>query len=176
MTLVHALRSDPPPFETPHGGATEDWIARHQNGVWRFLRVLGCSYDEADDLTQETFLVALDHGVQVGPEFLRRTARHLWLHRRRDDRRRAERLAKAAERLWRRDCAADDGDGWLADLDACLAGLSPRARHALDLFYGAEFGRAELGSALGISTHGARNLLQRTRAFLRRCIRERRAS
>ena len=35
---------------------TEDLIRRHQSGVWRYLRFLGCPPELADDLTQEAKL------------------------------------------------------------------------------------------------------------------------
>ena len=35
-------------------------IREHQAGVWRYLRVLGCSRELAEDLTQETFLAVLE--------------------------------------------------------------------------------------------------------------------
>ncbi len=35
------------------------FIAKHQEGVWRYLRAIGCDSNLADDLTQETFLAVL---------------------------------------------------------------------------------------------------------------------
>lgn len=172
---MHALRSDPPPATD----ALEAFVRRHQGAVWRFLRALGCPAHEADDLTQDTFLLALDRRQHqrddaAAAAFLRQTAKHLWLHRRRDDRRRAERLLAAADQLWRQDCERDDGAGWLAALELCLQQLEARSRRALELVYGERASRAELAAALGLGEHGARTLLQRVRAFLRDCIERRR--
>lgn len=155
----------------------EDFVRAYQRGVWRFLRALGCATDEADDLTQEVFLVALRSPPRheaAARALLRQTARHLWLRRQRDDQGRARRLVEAADSLWQQDCDVDDGDGWLTDLEACLQRLEARSRRAVDLFYGERLSRVELGVALGISDHGARTLLQRVRKFLRECIEQRR--
>ena len=64
-------------------------VAKHQHGVWRYLRMLGCDTATADDLTQETFLKVLrsQDFKQVShtatSSYLRRTAYHLLvsLHR-----------------------------------------------------------------------------------------------
>ena len=58
-------------------------IARHQNGIWRYLRMLGCDSSTADDLTQETFLRVLrrdnfvQHSDAATSSYLRRTAYNL---------------------------------------------------------------------------------------------------
>jgi len=36
-----------------------------RDGVWRYLRVLGCGVAEADDLVQETFVTVLSRGFAV---------------------------------------------------------------------------------------------------------------
>jgi RNA polymerase sigma-70 factor (ECF subfamily) len=172
----------PLPSPLPKPASDDDPVAafvrRHQLGLWRFLRVLGCGGNEAEELAQDALLIALRRGFDAEPDaavrpFLRTTARHLWLRRRRDDRRRAERHAAAAERLWQQEAAHDDGAGWLAALDACLQ-LPPRSRHVLERTYRDDAGRRELAAELGIGEHGVRTLLQRLRAALRDCIERRR--
>ena len=175
---MHALRIDPPGAEFGAKATdvpVEDFVRRHQVAVWRLLRALGCPTHEAEELTQDAFLLALDRGVHEGDEraagaFVRQTARHLWLHRQRDDRRRHRLLLAAAERLWQRDCERDDGAGLLAALDQCVQSLEGRSRRALDLFYREGCSRAELAQALGLGEHGARTLLQRVRAILKACV------
>ncbi|MGB3965420.1 MAG: sigma-70 family RNA polymerase sigma factor [Planctomycetota bacterium] len=157
------------------------FVRCHQLWLWRFLRVLGCRGLEAESVAQDALVVALQRGVERGDEgsqraFLRQTAKHLWLHEQRADRRRAERHAAAGELAWQRELAADDGDGWLAALDLCLDELPERSRLALDRTYRDGLGRAELGAELGIGEHGVRSLLQRLRAALRACIERRRQS
>ena len=63
-------------------------INSHQAGVWRYLRVLGCSAAEADDLTQETFLAVWQRPFQqysaaATSAYLRTVARNLFLTARR---------------------------------------------------------------------------------------------
>lgn len=157
------------------------FVRRHQAGVWRFLRVLGCRGQQAEAIAQDALVVAVQRGVHAGPEgavvaFLRRTARHLWLREQRGDRRRCSLYAEVAERAWQRDLTErgdEDGAGWLAALRQCLGELPERSRHVLERTYRDGAGRAELGVELGIGEHGVRSLLQRLRAALRTCIERR---
>lgn len=155
------------------------FVRRHQVAAWRFLRVLGCRGQQADAIVQDALVLALQKGIDAGGDadaaaFLRQTCKHLWLREQRADRRRAARHATAAELSWQRDLGEDDGAGWLAALDLCLAELPERSRQALDRTYRDGLGRAELGVELGIGEHGVRTLLQRLRAALRACIERRR--
>lgn len=159
----------------------EAFVVRHQSALWRFLRVLGCRGQQAEALALDALVLAIQRGVHLGEEaaagpFLRQTAKFLWLREQRSDRRRAERQAEAAERLWQRELAPDDGAGWLEALDRCLETLPPRSRQALERTYRDGLGRQELGAELGIGEHGVRTLLQRLRAGLRDCIERRRQS
>ena len=159
--------------------AIDAFVRRHQTGLWRFLRVLGCRGQRAEEIAQDALVVALGRGQQHEPPaaaaaFLRQTAKHLWLREQRADRRRAVRHAAAAEALWTRQLARDDGDSWLQALDECVAQLPERSRRALDLAYRDGLCRQQLAQALGLGEHGARTPLQRLRARLRDCIERRR--
>lgn len=150
-------------------------IARHQQGLWRYLRVLGASAALADDVMQDTFLVAMrrlhvDRGDAAVATFLRRTARHLFLRRRRDEGRREQLLVQLADRWWQEDCAADDGEAWLQALRDCVTRLDGRAREVVQRFYGDGFDRQAVAAALGLTENGVKTLLQRVRAVLRECI------
>lgn len=177
MTKVSRPPQQPTPRAETDPVAT--FVRRHQASTWRFLRVLGCRGQQAEAIAQDALVVALGRGLVTADHaevaaFLRQTCKHLWLREQRDDRRRAERHAAAAELLWQRDLASDDGAGWLAALDRCLEELPERSRSALDRTYRDGLGRAELASELGIGEHGVRTLLQRLRAALRECIQRRR--
>ena len=153
-------------------------VARHQRGVWRFLRVLGCAGLQAEAIAIDAMVIALQRGVgerdeRAAASFLRRTARHLWLREQRAERRRARHHAEAAERWWARSLARDDGDAWLDALDRCREQLPPRSQQALERTYRDGFGRADLAAELGIGEHGVRNLLARLRAALRDCMQRR---
>jgi len=157
-----------------------DFVHRHQTGLWRFLRLLGCRGQQAEEIAQDALVLALQRGVEATGDgaaaFLRQTAKFLWMREQRADRRRAERHAAAAELLWQQKLEVDAGDGWLAALDRCLETLPARSRQALDRTYRDGLGRSELGAELGIGEHGVRTLLQRLRATLRECIERRRQS
>jgi len=147
--------------------------------VWRYLRSLGAPADLAEDLLQDTFLVALrrlthDDGDAAVATFLRQTARHLYLRRRRDQGRREELLVELADQLWQRDCQADGGERWLALLAACVATLEGRPRQAVQRIYGDGAPRQLVARELGMKENGLKTLLQRVRALLRECIERRR--
>ena len=78
--------------------AFDAFVGKYQAAVYRYLRLLGAARDEAEDLLQETFLVVLGRESKQGEfedrdeistrVFLRRTARNLFLHRMRSERKR----------------------------------------------------------------------------------------
>lgn len=153
-------------------------MQRHQAGVWRYLRVLGCDPATADDLTQETFLKVLRHDAFVQHSdaataaYLRRTAHNLMIsmHRRGGKIRQVE-TVETIDVVWQRWAGADlTGDEAVDALRDCLQTLTERARLALRLRYRSEASRAEIGEQLGITEHGARNLMQRAKQQLRTCV------
>ena len=75
------------------------------------------------------------------------------------------------DEIWDRWAGADlTGDEAAETLQNCLRQLTERARLALRLRYADEASRAEIGEALGITEHGARNLMQRAKQQLRQCV------
>ncbi|MBL8733223.1 MAG: RNA polymerase sigma factor [Planctomycetes bacterium] len=146
----------------------------HRLAVWRYLRMLGASAAEADDLVQETLLVALrrdrlaDDGARA---FLRGVAKNLWLRSRRCWRRRREReVAAAVDELWLATAEHDGGDELLARLRQCLGSLQGRARDALHLHYRDGLAWPEVARAIGLLPNGVKTLVQRARQALRTCI------
>ena len=62
----------------------EQLVQAHQREVWRYLRFLGASAAEADDLTQETFLEVwrkpfVEHNERASAAYLRTVARNRFL-------------------------------------------------------------------------------------------------
>lgn len=153
-------------------------IRRHQVGVRRYLRMLGCDESLADDLTQEAFLKVLthrnftEHSDQATAAYLRRTAYHLLVsHHRKGGRVKTIYTADPLDEVWNRWAGADlSGDPTLDHLRACLVGLSDRARLALNMRYADNASRSEIAAALKITEHGARNLMQRAKQQLRQCV------
>src|SRR5437867_2915957 len=63
-------------------------VRDHQAGLWRYLRVLGCTASQAEDLTQETFLAVLqkpfqEFSTRATAAYLRQVARNLFISSRR---------------------------------------------------------------------------------------------
>ncbi len=175
LAVLEMVRQTDPPPPPPPDSPLEQLVHLHLRGVWRFLRLLGCARDEADDLTQETFIIAFRKGLsdrsppQVAA-FLRRTARHLFLRSRHQRDRRARLLAAAAESLWQRSCAADGGDRRISALRECLAELATKARQLVRMFYAEGRSRAEVAASLGMQETGVKTALQRTRSTLKECV------
>lgn len=151
-------------------------IERYQTGIWRYLRALGCDPAEADDLTQETFLAVLQHTfVDNGPAavaaYLRRVAHNLLVSaRRRAGKVMAVEDIEQFDRAWEDWAGIDEGEARLEALRECLQQLTDRARMALDMRFRDRSSRSEIAVALGITEHGAKNLMQRAKQQLRVCI------
>lgn len=155
-------------------------IERHQRGVWRYLRMLGCDEATADDLTQETFLRVLrradfvQHNDSATAGYLRRTAYNLLVSRHR----KLGRIQTIAEpelldESWDRWAGKDlSGDEAVEALRDCFNRLTERAQIALRMRFDSSASRIQIGEALGISDHGARNLMQRAKQQLRNCVEE----
>ncbi len=151
-------------------------IEDHQNGVWRYLRALGCDHNEAEDLTQETFLTVL----QKPFEYYSRTAASAYLrkvayHRFVTSRRRSGREVAVAEvdqihDTWSQWAGEDDGEELHDALRGCLQQLTKRARWALEMRFRDRLPRSAIAEALSITEHGAKNLMQRAKQKLRACI------
>tara|TARA_A100001391_G_scaffold196927_1_gene176301 strand:- start:512 stop:808 length:297 start_codon:yes stop_codon:yes gene_type:complete len=65
------------------------------------------------------------------------------------------------------------GDEAVDALGECLKQLTDRARRALRLRFVDNVPRVKIGESLGITDHGARNLMQRAKSQLRECVGER---
>lgn len=152
----------------------------HRTAVWRYLRMLGASGAEADDLSQETMLVAcagpLTNDPALARGFLRGVAKNQWLRSRRWWQRRREReIALAVDDLWLAVAEPDGGDELVDRLRSCLEHLQPRARQALDLHYRDGLAWPDVAAQIGLKQNGTKTLVQRARRLLRDCI-ERSAS
>ena len=73
-----------PNSEPPDPLSPEELIQKYQNGIWRYLRVLGCEASLADDITQETFLRVIRKGFEQYNDaatagYLRKVAYNLFI-------------------------------------------------------------------------------------------------
>lgn len=151
-------------------------VADHQATLWRYVRYLGATTTEADDLLQETFLAVwrsdFTHtGHQQTARYLRTTARHRLLMLRRRQKCEPNHVElELAEHIWAQ--TLDDGpaDPYLEALDGCLEQLEGRARQALDLHYTEHLTRDQIAESLAMKPGGVKSLLRRTRDLLRNCI------
>ncbi|MEQ8785931.1 MAG: sigma-70 family RNA polymerase sigma factor [Pirellulaceae bacterium] len=151
-------------------------IEQHQAGVWRYLRVLGCEPSLAEDLTQETFLLVLekpfdDYNPAATAAYLRRVAHNLFI----TTRRRAGRVTtvedvESLDSAWKEWSGDDNAETALAALRSCLEKLTDRARWALEMRFRDKLPRLEIATALEITEHGAKNLMQRAKQQLRQCV------
>ncbi|MBL8728423.1 MAG: RNA polymerase sigma factor [Planctomycetes bacterium] len=149
-----------------------------RTGIQRYLRALGASVDEADDLAQEVLVVgcgtALPPDAAAARAFLRGVARNHWLRTKRWWRRRREReVALAVDELWQATADADDGEALLANLRECLGLLQARTRRALELHYRDGLDWNDVAAQIGLRPNGTKTLVQRARQALRSCIERR---
>jgi len=151
-------------------------VQQHQASVWRYLRFLGATTADADDLVQETFLAVSRSKFEQRTEpetaaFLRTVARNqLLMARRREGRRINTVELDAAEQVW---VATGDRDIYLAALADCMKKLDGRARSVIHLFYQEKRGRTEIATEMNMKPDGIKTLLRRTRDILRNCIEQR---
>jgi RNA polymerase sigma-70 factor (ECF subfamily) len=152
-------------------------IYQHQAGVWRYVRFLGADRNEADDLTQETFLAFaksefVERCERQTAGYLRVVARNQLLALRRKQNREISTVElEAADTVW---AAAAGADGSLTDyLDAlreCVEQLDGRARRAVDLQYRDHAGHEAIAAELEMKPDSVKTLLRRTRQLLRECV------
>ncbi len=181
LPVPPAPAADPPPADaSPPAGdpSPGELIRRHQAGVWRYLRSLGCDASTADDLTQDTFLKVLRresfvfHNDAATAQYLRQTAYHLVVSRHRKLGRMMLTDSPAVlDEVWSRWTGQDlTGDEAVDALRDCLTRLTERAREALRMRFVDGTPRVQIGENLGITDHGARNLMQRAKAQLKECV------
>lgn len=156
----------------------EELIQKHQIGVWRYLRMLGCDESLSDDLTQETFLkIILKNNFHQNSEpetasYLRRIAHNLLIsHHRKGGKTKTITTSDPLDQIWNKWAGSDiSGDEIIDQLKICMESLGDRAKLALKMRYQEEASRPKIAATLGITEHGARNLMQRAKQQLRDCI------
>ncbi|QDU27882.1 ECF RNA polymerase sigma factor SigL [Anatilimnocola aggregata] len=151
-------------------------IETYQVGIWRYLRALGCDAAQAEDLTQETFLAALqrpfqDINASATSAYLRKIALNLYIsYRRRSGKVTAVENVEELDRTWSTWAGDDEGENALDLLRDCLKGLTPRAQRSLEMRFRDQKSRTDIAEELQITPDGAKNLMQRAKQQLRECI------
>jgi RNA polymerase sigma-70 factor (ECF subfamily) len=154
-------------------------VREHHADVWRYLRYLGAAADDADDLTQETFLAMARTSFEVRSRqetsaYLRTAARNQLLMLRRKEGRQVSTVdLEAAESVWSELTAAGPTDEFLDALKACCEKLVGHARLAIDRFYRDGASREEIAAGLAMTADGVKTLLRRTRTKLKECVERR---
>ena len=150
-----------------------DLFDRHHRSVFRFLRRMEGSSEDAEDLTQEVFLRvlrALDgyEERQLERAWVFRIARNVWL-----DHRRGRGRAPATEPIAdghaeRRSANPTSAIG----LDEALARLGDAEREAFLMREVGGLGYVEIGEATGAPPDAVRSRIHRARVALRRTLLE----
>lgn len=138
---------------------------------------MGCEQALADDLTQETFIAVLRRPfVQISDaatnSYLRRVAYHLLVTYRRKNRRMTTLEAlDALDNQWTKwNGEEGKGDEVFQALEDCFSRLTTRAQMSLKMRFGEDASRQKIADKLGITEHGAKNLMQRAKAQLKLCL------
>lgn len=152
-----------------------EFVRRHQEEIYWYLRFLGSQEAEASDLAQETFLAVLkkpptDLGPAAVRVFLRTVARNKFVESLRKHRREAEFDLDAAERAWAAAQTENNDDAWLDALGDCLDQLEGRAKQVIDFTYREGRSRTDIAAAMDMTESGVKSLLRRTRDLLRQCV------
>ncbi|MCC6149347.1 MAG: RNA polymerase sigma factor [Planctomycetes bacterium] len=157
----------------------EQLVETHQHGVWRYLRFLGASEAEADDLTQETFLEVWRKPFEqlsraATAAYLRNVAKNRFLmFIRARGRRPAVIDLEQAEHDFAQFARVDGGDAQVEALNDCMGKLDGRAKQAVDLFYRDGHSREEAARLMNIKEEGFKTLLRRIKEILRECMESR---
>jgi RNA polymerase sigma-70 factor, ECF subfamily len=149
-------------------------IESHQAELWRYLRYLGCDAAEAEDLTQEAFLVALSGPVWSldrprRAAYLRTVARNLLFKSRRKTLALLEDV-EAVERAWSAFAREDGGSSHLEALRGCVDSLDGRAKQAIQLRYESRASHGAMAASLELGEEGVKTLLRRVKERLRDCV------
>ena len=163
----------------------EALVKAHQAELYRYARYLGADDAAAEDLVQDTFLVAFGAALpaetadmRVRAAWLRGALRNLFLRYCR--RRRASQvvpepeLLEQAEAVWKSEfLRSGDGFDYIVALRKCIRALPEKQRAALDMQYAQRKSRDEMAQLWGMTEDGIKSLMRRIRADLAECIRKR---
>ncbi|MCA8938740.1 MAG: RNA polymerase sigma factor [Planctomycetes bacterium] len=153
----------------------QELVERHQESLWLWSRAIGAEGSEADDLTQDAFLVLLGKPWQDWPDpqiagFLRGVARNLLLSRKTKEGRRIKLLASHAEELWARMLPDDSSVLLRGRLLSCVEKLEAREAHTIRQHYFEERPLTDIAQSDATTPQALYGLLHRARKKLRACL------
>ena len=154
----------------------ERLVRAHQREVLRYLRFLGASDAEAQDLTQETYVEVWrkpfeERDPRATSAYLRQVAKHRFLMFLRA--RGREPALADLEGDWVGLAGDDGGDRRVDALRGCMETLDEKPRLAIDLVYRDGDPREEVAARLDLQPEGLKTLLRRGKAKLRACVERR---
>ncbi|MFH1226311.1 MAG: sigma-70 family RNA polymerase sigma factor [Planctomycetota bacterium] len=153
-------------------------VNEHQDALFHFALFLSRDYTLAEDIAQETFLIACRKLVQEKPEgdvgkWLRGIARNVHL---RQKARKAvfaldENILEMAENFWVAKTESGHAESpYTTALVDCIKLLSDSDRKMIELRYSQNPGREELSKALDISVSALETRLKRAKKQLKECV------
>ena len=154
----------------------EQLVHTHQRGVWRYLRYIGASNSEADDLTQETFLTVWkqpfdQYDDKATAAYLRQVAKNKFLMQLRSRKRRPEvNDLDVASQVFTEFAGDDGGDAHMLALTDCIEGLQGKAKRVVQAYYYEGHSRASAATEMKMTEEGVKTLLRRVKASLRECV------
>jgi RNA polymerase sigma-70 factor (ECF subfamily) len=153
-------------------------VRRHERLVHGYVRSRISNRNDLDDLCQEVFI-----RLYTGRDVPSGVGLRLWLLgiARNVLREHVRAVRRRREHAWTELCleleehstdTEPEGrfDEWLAQLPACLDGLGPSARQAIDMYYIDNLAMRDLAVQLKRSEGAVKLLVHRARQALRRCL------
>jgi len=157
-------------------------IRRHQEEIWRLVSFAMKDRATTEDLVQQVFVDAYFHLGRYEPgrdfgRWIRTVARNRIRKELRRSLREIQRYRAYHRHLLERldrDPESDRREEELREaLVRCRQGLSPDVSRAIEMRYGESRTFEDIARALGRTVAASRQLLQRVRLALRRCVEER---
>ena len=152
--------------------ALAELYRRHAPGVLRFLTDL-IDTSHAEDLLQDTFLVAARRAETCRGERVRPWLLAIAANRARDVLRQGARRTRREQEVSRSEVGDEEESmGLSTELERALTGLAPRERAALELRFGSGLDHSEVARVLGVSLRTAKTWSTRGLERLREILEE----
>ena len=149
------------------GGRREfgELVRRHNSSVRGLLRRMGAQISEADDVSQDAFILAFQKCAEFRGEgtfasWVKRIAARLYIRRKAKE---ARYIDEATDET----AVISTDQGHLVDLDEALKGLSPSERICVSLCHGAGMSHTEIAAAMNLPLGTVKSHVKRGLAKLR---------